>query len=69
VGGAGVPAIGTDFDGFILPVRDLRTVSAMPRLTQAMLDAGYSPERIVAILATNALRPIRRLRPGLTYTS
>jgi hypothetical protein len=29
-----------------------------------MLDAGYSPERVVRVLATNALRPMRMLRPG-----
>jgi membrane dipeptidase len=63
VGGEDTAAIGTDYDGFIVPPRDLRTVTALPRLTQAMLDAGYAPERIFRVLGTNALRPLRMLRP------
>jgi membrane dipeptidase len=64
VGGEEAAAIGTDYDGFIIPPRDLRTVTALPRLTQAMLDAGHAPERIIRVLGTNALRPLRAVRPG-----
>jgi membrane dipeptidase len=63
-GGAEIGAIGTDVDGFILPPRDLRTVLELPRLVQAMLDAGWRPERVRAVLGTNALRVIGALRPG-----
>jgi membrane dipeptidase len=64
IGGDEAAALGTDYDGFIVPPRDVRSVVALPRLTQAMLDAGYSPERIVRVLATNAIRPLRMLRAG-----
>ena len=63
VGGEETAAIGSDYDGFIIPPRDLRDVAALPRLTQAMLDAGHAPERIVRVLGANALRPLRVLRP------
>jgi membrane dipeptidase len=63
VGGEESAAIGSDYDGFIVPPRDLRSVTALPRLTQAMLDAGHTPERIVRVLGTNALRPMRMVRP------
>src|SRR5690606_22346923 len=58
VGGDETPAIGSDYDGLIVPPRALRSVSALPRLTQALLDRGHPPERITRILGTNALRPI-----------
>jgi membrane dipeptidase len=64
VGGEHAVAIGSDYDGFILPPSDLRTVTMLPRLTQAMLDAGHAPERILRVLGTNALRPLRALRPA-----
>jgi membrane dipeptidase len=64
VGGEGAVAIGTDYDGFILPPADLRTVTMLPRLAQALLDAGHAPDRIVRVLGTNAMRPLRALRPG-----
>jgi membrane dipeptidase len=63
VGGEETAAIGSDYDGFIIPPRDLRDVAALPRLTQAMLDAGHAPERIVRVLGSNPLRPLRMVRP------
>jgi membrane dipeptidase len=64
VGGLAVAAIGTDYDGFIVPPRDLRSVIMLPRLTQAMLDRGHTADAITAVLATNAMGPLRALRPG-----
>jgi membrane dipeptidase len=63
IGGEHAGAIGSDYDGFILPPAALRSVVALPRLTQALLEAGHPPDRIERILVTNALRPIRQLRP------
>jgi membrane dipeptidase len=63
VGGEHTPAIGSDYDGLVLPPRELRSVAWLPRLTQALLDRGHPPERVVRILGTNALRPLRAVRP------
>ena len=63
VGGQDAAAIGSDYDGFIVPAKGLRSVSALPRLTQAMLDRGHSHDRIRRVLGANALRPLRAVRP------
>jgi membrane dipeptidase len=63
VGGEDVAALGSDYDGLILPPPDLRSVDELPRVTQALLDLGHPPERIVKVLGTNPVRPIRALRP------
>ena len=62
VGGEGTPAVGSDYDGLIVPPRDLRTVVALPRLVQAMLDAGFPEASIQAVLGANALRVLRAVR-------
>ena len=64
VGGTSCPAIGTDYDGFILPPRDLATVEDLPRLADALLQAGTPPEQVVRVLGTNALGVIGAVRPG-----
>jgi membrane dipeptidase len=64
VGGTACPAIGTDYDGFILPPRDLATVEDLPRLADALLLAGTAPDDVVRILGTNALAAIGAVRPG-----
>ncbi len=56
-------AIGTDYDGMIVPPRDLADVTHHPRLVQDMLDRGWSPERIRKVLGENYLRVVARLRP------
>jgi membrane dipeptidase len=61
--GDDVPAIGTDYDGMIDPPPDLRDGLCFPRLVQAMLDRGYSDERIAKILGGNFLRALKMLRP------
>lgn len=59
VGGEDLPALGSDYDGMVIPTRGLEDVSCMPGLTTAMLDSGM-PERIVRkILRDNALRVLR----------
>ncbi len=49
-------SIGSDFDGYIPTPFDLRDTSDMPRITQLMLENGYSEERIRKILGLNFLR-------------
>lgn len=62
--GPEVPALGSDWDGLIIPPKDMRTCLELPRLVQAMLDRKFSPELIRGILGENFLRAFERLRPG-----
>lgn len=55
--------LGTDYDGFIVPPRDLRSADSYPRLVQYMLDAGWSERRIDRVLGANFLRAFGELRP------
>lgn len=64
VGGEGVAAIGSDFDGMIVPPRDMPTVLEVPRLAQCMLDRGYRPDRVRKVLGANYLRVVAAVRPG-----
>jgi membrane dipeptidase len=56
-------SLGSDWDGAIIPPRDLRTVLDTPRLVQRMLDRRWTPERIQKILGGNFLRVLAQLRP------
>jgi membrane dipeptidase len=55
-------AIGSDFDGLIVPPRDLKSCLAMPRLVQALLNCGIRESAIPKILGGNFLRALRQLR-------
>lgn len=63
VGGEACAAIGTDYDGMIVPPGDLPDVTAHPLLVQDMLDRGWSERRIRGILGENYLRVVRHIRP------
>jgi membrane dipeptidase len=57
--GEDVPALGSDWDGFIVPTQPLADPTGLPRLTQALLGAGI-PERVIGkILRENVLRVLR----------
>ncbi len=62
VGGEGIAAIGTDYDGAIVPPKDMPSPLSMPRLVEAMIRRGWNEERIRGVLGGNALRVIRTLR-------
>jgi membrane dipeptidase len=55
-------SIGSDYDGFIIPPKDLPGIWAFPRLVQEMLERRWSDLRIRKILGGNALRVIEALR-------
>jgi membrane dipeptidase len=55
-------SLGSDWDGMILPPRDMPTCLELPRLVQIMLDRGWSGERIQKILGKNFLRALGHLR-------
>ncbi|SMQ94385.1 membrane dipeptidase [Xanthomonas fragariae] len=57
-------SFGSDFDGGIssLPM-DMRSGADLPKLTQAMIDAGWPAQRIVDVYSGNFLRVWERVRP------
>jgi membrane dipeptidase len=63
VAGEDVPAIGSDYDGMIVPPPDVPGADSYPKLVQHMLDRGWKDERIRKVLGTNFLRTLGRLRP------
>lgn len=63
VAGEDVPALGSDFDGLVVPARGLDDISDMPRLTAALAHRGL-PERVLhKILGGNALRVLADVPP------
>jgi membrane dipeptidase len=57
--GDDAPALGSDWDGFIVPTNDLCDAAHLPLLTDALLRAGWTEERIGKILHGNAIRVLR----------
>ncbi|MDW8361958.1 MAG: membrane dipeptidase [Myxococcales bacterium] len=65
VAGEQAAAIGSDYDGCIVPPPDLRDGAVgYARLVQAMLEAGWREERIRRVLGGNFLACFERMRPG-----
>lgn len=56
--GEDTPALGSDWDGFIVPTTELADPTGLPHLTQALLEAGVSERAIGKILRGNVLRVI-----------
>ncbi|MBI5365955.1 MAG: membrane dipeptidase [Planctomycetes bacterium] len=56
-------AIGSDMDGMVLPLRDCRDVSRLPRLTEALLARGIPRDAVRKVLGGNLLRMLRQI-PG-----
>lgn len=51
--------IGSDFDGVSVLPEQMEDVTCYPRITQGMLDRGYSAEEIRGVLGGNLLRVMR----------
>ncbi|MCB9760393.1 MAG: membrane dipeptidase [Alphaproteobacteria bacterium] len=49
-------ALGTDWEGFAVYPSDLDSAEKLPNLTQALLDAGWTPEEILKVYGENFLR-------------
>jgi membrane dipeptidase len=62
VGGEDCAALGSDWDGFIVTPRDMRTVSELPVLVQAMRARGFSDDRVRKIVGANYLRVVEAVR-------
>lgn len=54
--GEDVPALGSDWDGFIVPTPDLADPTGLPLLTSALLHAGLSERVIAKLLRDNVMR-------------
>jgi membrane dipeptidase len=54
--GEDAPALGSDWDGFIIPTRELADPRGLPLLTDALLRAGISERTIGKILRGNVMR-------------
>jgi membrane dipeptidase len=52
-------ALGSDWDGFIVPTQELCEASRLPLLTDALLAAGWSEAAIGKLLRGNAMRVLR----------
>ncbi len=63
VAGEGAVALGTDYDGMVIPPRGLGEITRLPVLVQCLLDAGWPEARIQAALGRNALRTFQHIRP------
>lgn len=59
VTGEDVAALGSDWDGFIVPTRPLADPRGLPLLTDALLDAGVSESCVGKILRENVMRVLR----------
>ncbi|MEN0063177.1 MAG: membrane dipeptidase [Myxococcota bacterium] len=64
VGGEHTAALGTTYDGLMVPPHDLPDVTHHPALVQDMLDRGWSEDRIRNVFGRNYLRVVEHLRPG-----
>jgi len=56
VGGEDCAALGSDFDGTIVPVRGLSDAADLPNLTAALLRRGMRSEVVQKILGVNVMR-------------
>lgn len=56
VAGEDIPAIGSDFDGFVIPPSGLEDIAALPNLTVALSRRGVAPRVLEKILGGNVLR-------------
>lgn len=56
VAGEDVPALGSDFDGFVIPPSGLEDASMLPQLTSALSARGLSRRALEKVMGGNALR-------------
>jgi membrane dipeptidase len=55
-------SLGSDWDGAILPPRDMPTCLELPKLVQIMLERKWPEPRIRKVLGENFLRVVAELR-------
>jgi len=57
--GEDAAALGSDWDGFIVPTKPLKDPRGLPLLTDALLAAGFSRQAVGKILHDNVMRVLR----------
>ena len=55
-------SLGSDWDGAIVPPRDVATCLELPRIVQRMLDRKWPADRVRKVLGANFLRVVEALR-------
>jgi membrane dipeptidase len=63
VAGEDTPALGSDFDGFVIPPEGLEDASMLPALTAALSARGFQRGALAKILGENALRVLDAVPP------
>jgi len=63
VAGEDVPALGSDFDGFVIPPAGLEDASMLPELTAALSARGLGRTALEKVLGGNALRVLDAVPP------
>ena len=63
VAGEDVAALGSDFDGFVVPPNGLEDVAALPNLTVRLAERGVAPRVLEKILGGNVLRVLDAIPP------
>jgi membrane dipeptidase len=63
VAGEDVPALGSDFDGFVVPPVGLEDIAALPNLTVALSRRGVSDRVLRKILGDNPMRVLGAIEP------
>ncbi len=58
--GADHVGLGSDFDGADMPY-GMEDVSGLPKITQALLERGYTPDQVRGILGGNLLRVMEQV--------
>jgi membrane dipeptidase len=56
-------ALGSDWDGMIVPPKELRSADQLPALVTLMIKRGWTEDQIKKVLGLNFLRAFRLLRP------
>lgn len=56
VAGEDVAALGSDWDGFVIPTPELRDAAHLPLLTDALLESGLTEAQVAKVLRLNVLR-------------
>jgi membrane dipeptidase len=62
VAGEDTPALGSDWDGSIIPPRDMPTCLELPRLVAALTARGLPDRAVQKIMGKNFLRVVREVR-------
>ncbi len=63
IGGESCVAIGSDFDGMIMPPRGINSILDLPKLVDEMLQRKWSEKRIQGVLGRNFINSLKLLRP------